>query len=187
MSDPDFIDMTPYLDRVLPSDTERAWAAGFFDGEGWIGSHKTKDYTYLKLAVVQTGSTVTLERFNAAIGGTGRLYERSTRVPENWAKGWVLQVNAIGRVVYAVNLLWPWLCQPKRDQTIAAFAKRAEYRSTWPADFDLPQQKLTDDDVRKIRKLYGDGVPRPTLAKDFNVDLSTIHRIGKRHTRANVI
>jgi hypothetical protein len=179
--------MTPYADRQLPPDVERAWAAGFFDGEGWIGSHKTKDYTYLKMAVVQTGSTVTLERFNAAIGNTGRIYERSRKHPEHWSKGWTLQVNSIERVVFAVNLIWPWLSQPKRDQTIKAFATRASYRSGWRADFKLPQQRLTDDQVREIRSLYAEGVRRVEIAERYGVDVSNIYRIGKRQFRANVV
>lgn len=187
MSDPDFIDLAPYADRALPTDTERAWAAGFFDGEGWIGSHKTKDYTYLKMAVVQTGSTVALERFNAAIGGVGKIYARSRNHPANWTPGWALQVNVIDRVVFAVNLLWPWLCEPKRIQTIEAFARRKAYRDTWSAEFKLPQQRLTDEQVREIRKLYDDqGIGRTAIARKYGVDVSGIYKIGKRQSRANV-
>jgi hypothetical protein len=187
MSDPEFIDMSPYADRPLPPEIERAWAAGFFDGEGWIGSHKTKDYTYLKMAVVQTGSTVTLERFNAAIGGVGSIYERSRRVPEHWSPGWSLQVNAIDRVVFAVNLIWPWLSQPKRDQAIAAFATRAAYRATWRADFKLPQQRLTDDQVREIRVLCANGARKREVAEMFGIDVSNVYRIVKRQFRSNVV
>jgi hypothetical protein len=187
MADPEFIDMSPYADADLPSDTERAWAAGFFDGEGWIGANKAKGYTYLKMAVVQTGSTITLDRFNAAIGGVGSIYERSRNVPDNWTKGWVLQVNAINRVVFAVNLLWPWLSQPKRDQTTAAFANRATYRATWSPDFRFARQQITDEQVRGIRRAIAEGGRTQTaIAKEYGVTPAYITNIKMGRTRSKV-
>lgn len=180
--------MTPYAGQELPSETERAWAAGFFDGEGWIGSRRTKDYTYLKIAVTQTGTTSTLERFNAAIGGVGKIYARSTNHPGNWTPGWSLQVNRIGSVVFAVNLLWPYLSEPKREQTTAAFATRAAYRASWPAEFALPQQRLSDDNVREILSLCADGVTRRAdIAAKFGICISTVYRIQSGKIRRDLI
>jgi hypothetical protein len=183
MTQPDFIDLIPYADMALPPDTERAWAAGFFDGEGWIGSNHAKGYTYVKMAVVQTGSRITLDRFNAAIGGVGQIYERSKNTPSNWADGWTLQVNAIERVVFAVNMIWPWLSQPKRDQAVAAFEKRSAYRSQWSTELKRRNQRLTPENVRELRRRFAAKESRTSIAAAFGVDLSTVYRVasGKMH------
>lgn len=182
MEQPSFIDPSIYAHLPIPPDTERAWAAGFFDGEGWFGINAKK---YLRLAVVQTEMT-TLERFQSATGGHGTIYERSKNQPAHWSKGWCYQVNALGDVTHAVNLIWEYLCQPKRDQIAAAYEKRVAYRATWPAAFPLPQQRLSDDQVRQIQVLLAEGtLTQGQIGALFGVTNWAISKIkiGKRRTR----
>lgn len=189
MSDPDFIDGSVFADRQLPPETERAWAAGFFDGEGWIGTQtggKSGRHTYLKMAVVQTELT-TLERFNLTIGGFGRIYERTKFNPSHWSPSWALQINSQGGVIYAVNILWPYLSEPKRAQVAASFAKRADYRASWPAQFKLPQQRLSEDDVRAIRRLCADGVRRGEIAAQFGIHVTSVSHIKSGKLRGEVV
>lgn len=181
MSDLSFINLDRYCDLPTPPATERAWAAGFFDGEGWFGIHSGK---YLRLCVVQTGSTVTLERFQAATGGHGRTYRRSANQPDHWARGWCFQINALADVTHAVNLMWEFLSEPKQEQITEAFKLRATYRATWPSDFPLPQRRLTDQQVREIRAALAAGhLTQRAIARNFGVSDYLISKIkhGKRH------
>lgn len=187
MSDPDFISASVLAGHQVSADTERAWAAGFFDGEGWIGVSSAKNgHTYLKIAVVQTELS-TLERFNRIVGGAGRIYERTKYQPAHWSPSWVLQINTQGGVIYAVNIIWPYLSGPKCQQISAAFGKRATYRSSWPAAFKLPQQRLSDDDVREIRQLRTSGMSRKDVATKFGVHVSSVSCIMNGTLRGNVI
>lgn len=177
--DPEFIDLSRYDPNPFPPDTERAWAAGFFDGEGHftIGSGK-----YLRLVVVQT-ETTTLERFQRATGGYGHIYLRSNNQPAKWKQGWSFQLNALGDVTYAVNLLWEFLSHPKRQQIAAAYSKRAAYRRTWAAEFPLPQQRLSNAEVAAIRvKLAAGRRTQRAIAAEFGVSEYLVSKIkhGKR-------
>ena len=52
---------------------ELAWAAGFFDGEGYVGIRDNKkDYTTRPTLKVTSTDKDMVERFQAAIGGIGR-------------------------------------------------------------------------------------------------------------------
>lgn len=87
-------------------ETELAWAAGFFDGEG---------HTFFKRGLgVQVGQyePTTLERFFAAVG-VGRIYGPYRRKDGklNWTWGGWGQNGAT-----ALALLWPYLSEPKRQQ-----------------------------------------------------------------------
>ena len=51
---------------------------------------------------------------------------------------------------------------------------------------DNPNSKISPDDVRKIRELYGQGVGTPTLAKKFGVSQSNAYRIVKNISYTNI-
>lgn len=175
------------IGHELPTNTERAWAAGFFDGEGWIGAHSASNgHTYLKLAVVQTELT-TLDRFNVIVGSAGRIYSRTKYQPAHWSPSWVLQINTQGGVIYAVNVMWPYLSGPKCQQITAAFGKRAEYRKGWPAEFKLPQQRLSEDDVREIRRLCVEGMRRADIAEKFGIHVTSVSHIKSGKLRGDVV
>ena len=111
------------LRTIRHSDTETAWAAGLFDGEGslWL----TKDERYradwrgiaMELAQSSSGDVPeTLQRFQAIIG-TGHITgPRSLRNP--WTKlpqhRW--RVGGRHKVSSVVQILWPWLSAVKRSQ-----------------------------------------------------------------------
>lgn len=98
--------------------TELAWAAGFFDGEGWTSVTMAKPSAtrerrkYIQMGLGQA-NLVTLERFLAAVG-SGSIYRvpnGTTRKKDYW------QWSASGKKAYpAMERLWPFLSQPKKDQ-----------------------------------------------------------------------
>lgn len=103
---------------VIYNREELAWAAGLFDGEGYIGCHQRKlpsgrGNARIALTVVQWHDADVIVRFHAAIGGLGR---RSQRRRERGAIEYRLGIQTFEAVQAAVALLWPWLSGPKRAQ-----------------------------------------------------------------------
>jgi hypothetical protein len=100
------------------AETELAWAAGFFDGEGSTSLTKTR---YLSVSVNQKHLDP-IERFHRALGGLGRVYTVNTS-----ARGIVYQWRASDRDGRpAIERLWPYLGEIKRAQ-----AKRCVAGSKW--------------------------------------------------------
>lgn len=94
---------------------ELAWAAGFFDGEGWTGCyHKEPNTRYLMLAINQNDCRP-LKRFQKAVFGTGRI-----RGPIKSCQGpnyhYRFEAARFEHVQAIVAAMWPFLCEPKKEQ-----------------------------------------------------------------------
>lgn len=59
-----------YANREIRQVIERAWAAGFFDGEGNVGAGSRGG---LFNCAVEQVDVINLERFQAAVGGVGKI------------------------------------------------------------------------------------------------------------------
>lgn len=107
---------------------EMAWAAGFFDGEGHVGSHVGRlrgRYVRrdLQIAISQTDRQV-LDRFRESVGGIGRVggpFVRSYRNP-NERDVYAYQVGRFEYVQAICAMLWQWLSPVKRAQFSSALA-----------------------------------------------------------------
>lgn len=121
-------------------DTEIAWAAGFFDGEGNSYFRRVRqtiwhsDRTYLcfksSVQIAQAHDAQCVERFQAAVGGIGKIrpYRNEYGVVYKWS------VQRITEVEQVLRMLWPYLSHPKREQagavlTAIAARKSAPYYS----------------------------------------------------------
>lgn len=173
---------------TIPPATERAWAAGFFDGEGHCGCRKVQRGDYVSLTVVQTKETATLERFQAAVGGYGRIYERNHR-REGWSQTWALQIAAHREVQQAVCLMWEFLSEPKRRQITDALTKYKQYQADAaarrPEGFRWSNQKLTDKQVLEIKAKLAEGDrSQASIAREYGVSQYLISKIklGRRWT-----
>ena len=115
------------LDLAAPrshcGDTERAWAAGFFDGEGSVSvggsSFERPAYRQPSMEIPQSsahGVPDSLVRFQAAVGAGSITGPRPPRNP--WARlpsyRWALGGHR--KVEMVAGLLWPWLGSAKRMQ-----------------------------------------------------------------------
>jgi hypothetical protein len=116
------------LGRSLPSaiwpgsaSEERAWAGGFFDGEGstYLEKHRTHaGYFVPRLYVPQSseiGTAVELVRLKSALGDLGKI----SGVRRPGGKGrpyrrW--RVFTPAAVQLGLHLLWPFICDVKRSQ-----------------------------------------------------------------------
>ena len=161
------------------SETELAWAAGFFDGEGCshvARSTKPNVSPYVRLAVAQK-ERGPLFRFQDAVG-TGTINGPYGGGVSYWSAGGRLQARAV------MEKLWPYLSEPKRDQYLA---KKREAdaspvsRSTWGGH--LGNAKLDAEKVSTIRTRYKSGdVTYQQLADEFGVARCTIGQIIRRES-----
>lgn len=96
--------------------TELAWAAGFFDAEGWAGAVKHRDGTWPVAQINQAGAfgvPEVLERFHAAVG-IGRIGGPQCAPGKLDLYRWVASSRA--DVVRTVTTLAPWLGLVKAEQ-----------------------------------------------------------------------
>lgn len=98
---------------------ERAWAAGFFDAEGWVGAvPKPRRRPHLQASISQysvSGVPEVLGRFHAAVGLRGRVSGPFKTRPAHY------QWHASGLVVVeCMSLMWEHLGSPKRQQAARA-------------------------------------------------------------------
>jgi hypothetical protein len=167
-------------------DTERAWAAGFFDGEGCCGAYtygRAKTRARIQLSVCQI-ETTTLRRFYDAIGQVGTLLYVPPRTKCPNAR-WDVLVAAMGDIEQAVHLLWPYLSGPKRAQIQQAFDTRAANLQR-PEGLSHPGQKLTDTQVTEIRALLASGtVKQSEIAAMYGTTQQTVSYIGQGRRKAD--
>lgn len=102
-------------------DLDRAWAAGFFDGEGTIGLYPSRRCQRLSLQVPQKDRYV-LDRFNRSTGNYGRIYKRTDRVLYYYA---VYKAELIQKVV---DSIFEFLSPVKQKQIEEAFQKYNNYK-----------------------------------------------------------
>lgn len=98
--------------------SELAWAAGFFDGEGWSTLLRGK---YPQLGVAQKDQRP-LIRFLFAIDGRGSVYK-----PGGTSNAYQWRCSVLEDVLYVLSLLWPYLSEPKKEQWKGVLEKNSEF------------------------------------------------------------
>jgi hypothetical protein len=111
---------------AMGTETELAWAAGFFDGEGSISVRRDSRpgrKPALLLDIEQTDQRPLL-RFHDAVRA-GSLSRRPDSRGPNRKRLYRLHAGDKGtrRIIAA---LWPWLSEPKREQFIACLRNLGE-------------------------------------------------------------
>lgn len=101
---------------------ELAWAAGFFDGEGYTHATAQKRnlgprqvYSSLRLSVSQV-SPIALERFRTAVNELGSIKGPYKNKNPNSQPFYVYVATSFEEVQAIVCMLWPWLGPLKRQQ-----------------------------------------------------------------------
>lgn len=97
---------------------ELAWAAGFYDGEGYVGISRGRQ---IGVNITQVHPAV-LERLRDAVK-LGKLYGPYTRKKVTYSPCWYYQIYGFERVQYFFCLLWPWLSPEKKIQAKAALLR----------------------------------------------------------------
>jgi hypothetical protein len=90
--------------------SDAAWAAGFFDGEGYTGPRRTKKgvYEYVHLGISQKDPEV-LEKFKT-IMGVGNIYKMKNRELHSYD---VVKRADVDKVL---KIMWPYLGTLKKNQ-----------------------------------------------------------------------
>lgn len=104
---------------------EVAWAAGFFDGEGYVGTRLQDGIFVLQIDVPQVDRRV-LDRLRAAVG-IGKVYGpylRRSRFSQQ--PRFEYRADHHAQVIPVVALLWEFLSAVKRAQASAAFGVSAD-------------------------------------------------------------
>ena len=93
---------------------------------GWVGGKRWKR---IVVTVAQTEPT-TLHRFAAAVG-LGKV-RGPYRVGSNprWAQAWYWSVEGPERVGQVLDILWPYLSEPKRQQIEKCIDQWDEYQQS---------------------------------------------------------
>ena len=104
------------MDALNPH--ELAWAAGFFDAEGYVGaSRRTGRKTFRLQMSVSQAHLAPLQRFAKALGDQGNFFGPARGYLYYWYS------HRFRTVCEAMSLLWPWLSAPKRTQFTLALAR----------------------------------------------------------------
>lgn len=104
---------------------ELAWAAGFFDGEGYIGITLDRRWLKLSLSINQVDREV-LDRFNSATGDLGKIYGPNTYRTSSGSRlkpQYKLQVIRHKNIQIVFDLLLPYLSGVKRRQGMEAIRR----------------------------------------------------------------
>ncbi len=106
------------------AETERAWAARFFDGEGCVSLIRDRRGTRrprLFLSIEQVDRRP-LERFRDAAGFAGKITQRPARRAPNRQ---IIHRLSMGHAatLQTIGILWPWLSGPNREQLEHAVAE----------------------------------------------------------------
>jgi hypothetical protein len=112
-------------------DTDRAWAAGFVDGEGsFHWNANSPGYGIPRFSVAQVDSEPML-----------RLIELFPFLKYRHAPGrngckdqHILTANGYEKVQYLLAVLWPWLSQFKRDDAVRVLSRFREQRAALNAN-----------------------------------------------------
>src|SRR5690349_5311058 len=96
------------------TETELAWAAGFFDGEGSSKLDRRKDRAYISIQIghVEPGP---LHRFRAAVGAgnvTGP-YDHNSKKNPRWKPHYSYQAYGENARFVIETQLWTYLSEPK--------------------------------------------------------------------------
>lgn len=103
--------------------TELAWAAGFYDGEGCLTTLRYRGrqngYTQPQMMLAQV-ELQPLQRFLAAVEA-GRI--KGPYGPHKGQKQpqWRWTVCSRGDVKHVLEVLWPYLSDPKKEQALRAW------------------------------------------------------------------
>jgi hypothetical protein len=119
---------------------ELAWAAGFFDGEGWAAQNKTRGVQARINQADSDGIPAVLLRFQSALGGLGRIGGPTKKPDRKDLYRW--SVSSRADVELVLQLLKPWLGPVKllqlsratgRAVSSAAAAARDDHWRAWAA------------------------------------------------------
>lgn len=147
----------------MATNEERAWAAGFFDGEGSVARTVAKNgrVGVPAISITQAGPPDsppdTLVRWSEAVGVKVRIYGPifiTGRKPR-----YQLQVGAYADVIKVRDAMWPWLSTDKREAFTSRIEEYEVKRAT-PLPRSKPQTHCRNGHALVEGNLYVSGKSR---------------------------
>lgn len=117
--------LTLWYNRSMNTNYEQAWAAGLFEGEGWI-TMRNQDIPSAQMGLASTDKD-TVERFHSAIGGLGGVFTRNYQNP-NHKLQWVWQSGKFEHIQAIISLLWPGLNERRRTRAAEVLKEHVRLR-----------------------------------------------------------
>lgn len=160
------------------SDCDYAWAAGFFDGEGWASAarynRKRGGMTAALVIGVGQAERELLDRFQriVAVGTVNGPYAR--------ANMYFWKAHGLEKVELVSRLLWPWLGSKKRSQIQAVIDDGRAHRRR------QPKRLFSDEEVVAIRRRLASGEGQSAIARDLGCQKTRIHAIARGHSYRQV-
>lgn len=106
---------------------ELAWAAGFFDGEGYVGARQRGErWEHPGLTIAQIAKEP-LDRFRLAVGGIGNITGPYRPKNPNGQPYYQYSLHGFVPVQAVTAMLWRWLCSVKRAQCATALTGTRDY------------------------------------------------------------
>lgn len=128
----------------MSDDTELAWAAGLFDGEGssFVTTVKT-GRVRIAMTVAQSGDPTVLDRFSKAVqkGYVAGPYGPYGPDKERKQPRYYWKVDTYDAVRSVADALWPYLSTPKKAQFEVAWAKHLQSLEEKPIRLRLGARK----------------------------------------------
>lgn len=152
---------------MMKHETAIAWAAGFWDGEGYTGFNRKR----IVAQVVQTNKDV-LERFQKAVG-FGKIYGPYRQSRPNHKDYWQLHFDGDNEVENLFQLLSPYLSQPKTEQFTSAIMRRKDLRRQIVENGNK-KRKIPKQLFKTLQHL-----PNKELARRFSCTSATISHYRK--------
>lgn len=149
----------PPVDRPMPPSEQRAWAAGFFDGEGcFSGVMRSGRSTVRPVATISQVDREVLDRFCGivACGGVYEMIGRWKNPRQRFFYVW--RISARADFDHVVEVLWPWLGTIKREAALKVLQSaglsqsgHAESRRTRCC----AGHEFTDENIRWVKAKNG--------------------------------
>ena len=100
----------------IPSKEERAWVAGFIEGEGCFtpqqSTYKGKKTYAFRVSASQV-EREPLERLQKMFG-VGQIYEMPRDKPHSTCHVWM--ITKTGEAMTAIGMIWPYLSRRRKEQ-----------------------------------------------------------------------
>lgn len=133
----------------MSTETERAWAAGFFDGEGWVGRSLVKKITNGNVYIcervdcgVSQNDPEVLERFLKAVG-VGNIGGPYKRKKENQADFWMYRACNRKSIQQIFAEIGPYLSTIKVTQFEEALKREPRFCIICNSEIDIDKNLRT--------------------------------------------
>lgn len=172
----------------MSTETELAWAAGFFDGDGSttlsrsnsLNSNGSAVYLHrqLEMKISQVESYVgqcptVLTRFQQAVGGLGSIRQKTT-LTQTGNTVWHYSLTGVNNIKQVLGLLWPYLDIVKREQASNHLVEWEWYKAVTPTG----APRYPDDLVSSILSDYNSGqFTQKFLASKYGVSTAYVSRL----------